>query len=275
MTSPRWARRKEARPQELLAAALEQFVERGYAATRLEDVARRAGVSKGTLYLYFANKEELFKAVVRENIVPVIGEAEQAIDGYAGHSATLFREIMLGWWQRIGDTPLSGIGKLMIAESGNFPGAGALLPGRSDYARQRHHRAHAGTWHRTRRIPPGQPADAGQRSDGADADAAAVETFVQCLPCTGCRSRLTTWTASSIYACTGCWPMAALSIFFPHDNGSFMLKRRSFWIVLLAVAVLATGAATLKRQAPAGAGRQHQHHCPCHAGIPAGRFDRG
>lgn len=118
---PRWARRKEARPQELLAAALEQFVERGYAATRLEDVARRAGVSKGTLYLYFANKEELFKAVVRENIVPVIGEAEQAIDGYVGHSATLFREIMLGWWQRIGDTPLSGISKLMIAESGNFP----------------------------------------------------------------------------------------------------------------------------------------------------------
>ena len=79
-------------------------------------------MSKGTLYLYFANKEELFKAVVRENIVPVIGEAEQAIDGYAGDSATLFREIMLGWWQRIGDTPLSGISKLMIAESGNFPG---------------------------------------------------------------------------------------------------------------------------------------------------------
>lgn len=118
---PRWTRRKNARPQELLAAALDQFVQRGYAATRLEDVARQAGVSKGTLYLYFANKEELFKAVVRANIVPLIGAAEQAIDSYTGDSAWLFRDIMLGWWRRIGDTPLAGISKLMIAESGNFP----------------------------------------------------------------------------------------------------------------------------------------------------------
>lgn len=118
---PRWMRRKDARPQELLAAALEQFVARGYAATRLEDVARQAGVSKGTLYLYFANKEELFKAVVRENVLPVIGAAEQVIDTHEGDSATLFTEIMLGWWQRIGNTPISGISKLMIAESGNFP----------------------------------------------------------------------------------------------------------------------------------------------------------
>lgn len=118
---PRWARRKEARPQELLAAALDQFVARGYAAARLEDVARQAGVSKGTLYLYFANKEELFKAVVRENMLPVLGEAAQIIDRYEGSSADLFREIMHGWWQRVGATQLSGISKLMIAESGNFP----------------------------------------------------------------------------------------------------------------------------------------------------------
>ncbi|MBC7501400.1 MAG: helix-turn-helix transcriptional regulator, partial [Herminiimonas sp.] len=56
---PRWTRRKEARPQELLAAALDLFVERGYAATRLDDIAKHAGVSKGTLYLYFTNKEDL------------------------------------------------------------------------------------------------------------------------------------------------------------------------------------------------------------------------
>jgi len=55
-SEPRWARRKEARPEEITVAALELFIERGYAATRLEDVALRAGVSKGTLYLYFANK---------------------------------------------------------------------------------------------------------------------------------------------------------------------------------------------------------------------------
>ncbi|MES2296366.1 MAG: TetR/AcrR family transcriptional regulator [Pseudomonadota bacterium] len=118
---PRWERRKDARPQELLAAALDLFVERGFAATRLEDVARRAGVSKGTLYLYFASKEELFKAVVRENIVPAIGEAEDSIAGFEGHSAELMHAIMFGWWERIGATKSSAITKLMMAEAGNFP----------------------------------------------------------------------------------------------------------------------------------------------------------
>jgi AcrR family transcriptional regulator len=118
---PRWARRKEARPQELLEAALNLFVERGYAATRLDDVARQAGVSKGTLYLYFTNKEELFKAVVRENLFPVLTEGEEIIGQYQGNSAELFREFILKWWEKIGDTKLSGITKLMMAESGNFP----------------------------------------------------------------------------------------------------------------------------------------------------------
>ena len=68
-------RRKQARPSELVAAALDLFVEKGYAATRAEEVATRAGVSKGTLFLYFASKEELFKAVVRETVVPAIGDA--------------------------------------------------------------------------------------------------------------------------------------------------------------------------------------------------------
>ena len=118
---PRWERRKDARPQELLAAALDLFVERGYASTRLEDVAKRAGVSKGTLYLYFTNKEELFKAVVRENIVPALGEAEDIISTYEGHSADLLRCIVMGWWERLGATKASGIIKLVMAEAGNFP----------------------------------------------------------------------------------------------------------------------------------------------------------
>lgn len=120
-TKPRWERRKDARPQELLAAALGQFVERGYAATRLEDVARRAGVSKGTLYLYFANKEELFKAVVREHIVHAIGEAEQEVANFPGHSGELLRIILMRWWAQIGATELAGITKLMMAEANNFP----------------------------------------------------------------------------------------------------------------------------------------------------------
>ncbi len=120
-SKPRWERRKDARPQELLAAALDLFVERGYAGTRLDDVASLAGVSKGTLYLYFENKEELFKAVVRENIVAALVDAEDMIAGYEGHSSELLRMLVLSWWNRIGQTKLSGISKLMMAESGNFP----------------------------------------------------------------------------------------------------------------------------------------------------------
>lgn len=118
---PRWERRKEARPQELLAAALDLFVERGFALTRLEDVAKRAGVSKGTLYLYFCNKEELFKVVVREHILPTLGKAEETIAHFDGSSADLLRKVVHGWWASIGNTKLSGIAKLMVSEAGNFP----------------------------------------------------------------------------------------------------------------------------------------------------------
>src|SRR3954462_9440261 len=76
----RWRRRKEARPGEILDAALDCFAERGFAATRLEDVAARAGVTKGTAYLYYASKEDLFKAVVRGYLVPVIASLEAAAD---------------------------------------------------------------------------------------------------------------------------------------------------------------------------------------------------
>ncbi len=120
-TKPRWERRKDARPQELLAAALDLFVERGYAATRLDDVAARAGVSKGTLYLYFENKEELFKAVVRANLVSALAEAETYVDQYTGSSHDLLKGFILRWWEHMGETKLSGISKLMMAESGNFP----------------------------------------------------------------------------------------------------------------------------------------------------------
>ena len=118
---PRWARRKDARPQELLAAALDLFVERGFASTRLEDVAKLAGVSKGTLYLYFTNKEELFKAVVRDTIVPALGEAEDFIAAFDGSSADLLSSVLRSWWERLGATKASGIVKLVMAESGNFP----------------------------------------------------------------------------------------------------------------------------------------------------------
>lgn len=114
-------RRKEARPQELLQAALELFVEKGFAATRIDEVAQRAGVSKGTLYLYYPSKEDLFKAVVRHNLSSLIEEGQQMLGAFEGSSAELLRCLMQAWWTRVGDTAAAGIHKVVLAEVRNFP----------------------------------------------------------------------------------------------------------------------------------------------------------
>lgn len=114
-------RRKDARPAELLDAALEIFVEKGFAATRVEEVAQRAGVSKGTLFLYFPSKEELFKAVVRENISGRLGEWNTEFANFQGTTQDMLRHVMQTWWDRIGSTKASGISRLMMSEAGNFP----------------------------------------------------------------------------------------------------------------------------------------------------------
>ncbi len=114
-------RRKEARPQELLDAALDLFVERGFAATRCEDVALRAGVSKGTLYLYYPSKEDLLKEVIRHNVINQITEGTEIIRQFKGPTADLLAQVLRMWWDRIGETPASGIIKLMTSEVRNFP----------------------------------------------------------------------------------------------------------------------------------------------------------
>lgn len=119
-TAPR-QRRKEARPQELLDAALELFVEKGFAATRSEEVAARAGVSKGTLYLYYPSKEELLKAVIRDNISTEIAEGVDIVRGFEGPTTELLPFLVREWWRRIGETKASGICKIVVAEVRNFP----------------------------------------------------------------------------------------------------------------------------------------------------------
>lgn len=117
----RWQRRKADRPAEILDAALGLFAEKGYAATRLEEVARRAGVSKGTLYLYFESKEALFKAVVTTLVVPELERAEHTIETARGNARDLLAQLLRGWWQSVGESRLCGLPKLIIAEAGNFP----------------------------------------------------------------------------------------------------------------------------------------------------------
>ena len=120
-TTPRRERRKQARPRELLDAALDLFVEKGFAATRSEEVAVRAGVSKGTLFLYFPTKPELFKAVIREHIGQLFPLWQQEYEQFVGSSAEMLRYAMRAWWTQVGQTRASGIVKLVMSEAQNFP----------------------------------------------------------------------------------------------------------------------------------------------------------
>ena len=121
-----WTRRKEARPQEILEAALGLFVEKGFAATKIEDIARAAGVTRGTPYLYFANKEEIFKSVIRSLLVPQLAVGESLLKEWQGSARDLLIELFRMWWRTVGDTSLSALPKLMVAEGGNFPDVMAL-----------------------------------------------------------------------------------------------------------------------------------------------------
>jgi TetR/AcrR family transcriptional regulator len=97
------------------------FVEKGFAATRVEEVALRAGVSKGTLFLYFPSKEDLFKAVVRENVVAPVAQGAAEVAQFQGSTGELLEWMMLQWWRRYGATKASGISKLVMSEASNFP----------------------------------------------------------------------------------------------------------------------------------------------------------
>ncbi|HSI50434.1 MAG TPA: TetR/AcrR family transcriptional regulator [Ideonella sp.] len=114
-------RRKDARPQELLDAALALFVEKGFAATRSDEVAQRAGVSKGTLYLYFPSKEDLLKAVIQQTLATEIAEGERVRQAHTGSCTEMLVDVLAEWWVKIFESPASGVFKLVLTEMRNFP----------------------------------------------------------------------------------------------------------------------------------------------------------
>src|ERR1700678_2853560 len=121
-STTRWRRRKDAGPAEILDAALAVFAEKGYAATRMDEIAQRAGVTKGTIYLYFESKDAVFRSLVQESIGATIQSVTAAAERFEGSSADLLRMVLrgIGTFVRVDDRVV--LPKVMIAEAGNFPG---------------------------------------------------------------------------------------------------------------------------------------------------------
>ena len=117
-------RRPEARPAEILAAALDLFAEKGFTATRMEDVASRAGLSKAAIYLYFKDKMALLEALVKATVGTNLTMARTMAEGYEGSVTDLIRAIMGFMAGRIGDTRMPDLIKLIISESRAHPEIG-------------------------------------------------------------------------------------------------------------------------------------------------------
>ena len=118
---PRWQRRAEDRPREICAAALDTFAEKGFAAARLDEIARRAGVSKGTLYLYFHNKEDLFRAVVRDTVAPNVEVVRGMVEGVDLPFDEIVRMLLPRFVALTRNVRVGAVAKMVIGESRNFP----------------------------------------------------------------------------------------------------------------------------------------------------------
>jgi AcrR family transcriptional regulator len=125
ITEPRWRRLPEERPKQILDAALEVFAERGLAAARLEDIAKRAGLSKGTIYLYFPNKEELFREVIRQTVIARIERGEAQLVASSDPMQALFAW-MEGYWAWLRSPAFPAIYRLVNSELNSFPDLAAF-----------------------------------------------------------------------------------------------------------------------------------------------------
>ena len=121
MAEPRYQRRKEDRPQEITEAAFEAFAEKGYSATKVADVAKRAGVSKGLMYLYFKTKEELFKAVVKSVVVRRVDRLIENVETTKLSSEDFIRGPLQSFLQQIPASPVAVVIRLLVSEGRKHP----------------------------------------------------------------------------------------------------------------------------------------------------------
>jgi AcrR family transcriptional regulator len=118
---PKFRRRKADRPAEIVEAAMAVFAAKGFAAAKLDDIAARAGVSKGAIYLYFATKEDIFRAVVEQAIAPNMLVVKAMIAAHPGPFAELVRALAGHVGGMIEHTQVGGVAKMVIGEARNFP----------------------------------------------------------------------------------------------------------------------------------------------------------
>ncbi len=121
MIEPRFQRRKQQRPGEITDAAFEVFAEKGYTGARVEEVAQRAGVSKGLLYLYFKTKEDLFKAVVKSVVIRRVDSLLAAVEETELSSEAFMRGPLLEFMKRVPGSPVAVVIRLLIAEGHRYP----------------------------------------------------------------------------------------------------------------------------------------------------------
>ncbi len=121
LRTPKFRRRAGARPDEVLDAALALFIEKGFAATRVDDIARRAGLSKGAVYLYFLSKEAIIEAIVRRALVPVAGDAAAFLENFNGDPRQAFTLVMRMMVGKFSAPDVLAIPKLIVREVVNFP----------------------------------------------------------------------------------------------------------------------------------------------------------
>ncbi|MDB4915612.1 MAG: regulatory protein TetR [Gemmatimonadetes bacterium] len=117
---PRWRRLPEERPKQILDAALAVFAERGLAAARLDDIAKLAGLSKGTIYLYFPNKEELFREVIRSSVIAFIANAEEYFEAEKDPMSSLLKW-MEGYWSWLRSPIFPAMHRMITSELHSFP----------------------------------------------------------------------------------------------------------------------------------------------------------
>ncbi len=121
MAEPRYQRRKEQRPQEITEAAFAVFSEKGYSSARVDEVAKRAGISKGLMYLYFKTKEELFKAVIKSVVIRRVDALRVAVEETDLSSEDFIRGPLLDFMKRVPGSPVAIVIRLLISEGHKHP----------------------------------------------------------------------------------------------------------------------------------------------------------